>query len=364
MKSKLFLYAALGLAVTSCQQENLEELTGSSNSLSPIQVVEIVNDTYAHVGTSPATKSGEKPELALRFDTEATYKGFLNRLSSLNTEERIKLVKSYGFTSLQEIAVIADKELETFFDTADSNDFIDKYNAYKKKYEGILISNEYNPNDASLYVPDGDNLSTYIVNGGHNVVIGDEVQTLEINNDMGETEKSLFSDIQPMASSQVVDTYHYKKESDGHQTTVDVALYNSGAIKLHIGHQKKKGLWWKRDNGRNTYVDINASLYEFNYTWTNPLGEILFISAPDLYLWHDTGLIDYYIGGLKAGVEVLNNASVLVWTDRTVEVPKTDREILNLVMVDGQLKNSVDVPKRKSSKAYGGTFSLSLNAIN
>lgn len=107
-------------------------------------------------------------------------------------EERLSYVKSYGLISLQQLAEIADDELEIIGSEANSEtEFRELYDSYTKKYEGFLINNQYDTSDLSLYVPEGDDMATYVINEEHKVVIGDKIKTVSLENDMSEADKAV-----------------------------------------------------------------------------------------------------------------------------------------------------------------------------
>ena len=84
---------------------------------------------------------------------------------------------------LDEIGAVATSEA----------DFRKRYAQYVEKYSEKLITNKYDVEDLTLYVPDGDNLSTYLINENKKVVIGNEVKEISLNNDMSSSEKAVFA---------------------------------------------------------------------------------------------------------------------------------------------------------------------------
>ena len=93
-----------------------------------------------------------------------------------------------GVSTLHEIALQADDELEKIGNTAMSEkQFRNLYEKYKAKCNGILVSNPLDEYDLSLYVPDGDNIDSYIANTNGVYVVGNRVVKVDLGNDVSET---------------------------------------------------------------------------------------------------------------------------------------------------------------------------------
>lgn len=144
-----------------------------------VRLVGIIDGTPVAEVSADTRSNTENKELALQFPSETGYQAFLEKLKAMSHQERIELTNNLGLTSLQEIANIADIELETIGKEATSeSDFRNKYEQYVEKYNGILISNPYDASDLSLYVPDGENLATYTINENGLIAIGNEIRKL------------------------------------------------------------------------------------------------------------------------------------------------------------------------------------------
>lgn len=353
MKKNFFIMATMSLAIISCQQEELAINSIEEPELNQIQLVEIVNGTEIIPANDVTTRNVSSQNLALQFNSEATYQSFLKELKAMTHKDRINTIKAYGLTSLQELANIADKELEEIWNANDNEtDFKKAYEKYKQKYNGVLVSNTYDPTDCTLYVPSGDNPATYVVNKEHAIVIGNKIEKISISNDMGQTEKLLFSERSNARDAS--NTYSFKKEVNKKKTVVSVTLNANSGVQFHVGYQKKKALWWKRDNDRETYLKFNASYSNFYYTYQGSYGQLIRGSQVDLFTWANQGVVDYWIGGLQPGKTSLS-ATLYLWTDETRENEKATYK--NYVR-NGVIENNVEDVKCDVNKAYGGSFTL------
>ncbi len=155
MKKILFL-ATILLANISCQEQEINTQIGSSVPQSKnLQVVQITNQGEIIPINGTTTRSAVEGELALQFISESDYQSTITEISHMTAKERLAYVGN--FTSLQKLADEADMELDEIGEAATSEaDFRKKYAQYVEKYSGKLITNKYDAEDLTLYVPDGD----------------------------------------------------------------------------------------------------------------------------------------------------------------------------------------------------------------
>lgn len=353
---KILLTVAMGLAIISCQQEELLPSSEETSNSNKIELVRIINDMNFEQMGSLSTRGVSENNLALKFDSEVTYQSFLKGLKKKSHKERMEYVKSYGLTSLQELAVIADNELEELGSTATSEaDFRTKYDKYKEKYEGILIPNKYDSEDLSLYVPDGDNLSTYVLSANHAIVVGNEVKNISINNDMGASDKMVFAST--YSTRGATSTMGDQKIVNNKKTTYGVNLQQNTLLRVHVGCQKKMWYGWKTDNGRDIYYHLDASPFTYSY-WLKPLAPDapsiqMNTACPDIYYFSRPGHIDYDSGYITGGSKVLTG-TLYVWTDILVD---SETVHYNRVVKDNQCKEA-EMHKCDRSEAYKIEFTV------
>lgn len=352
MKKILFLTTIL-LANISCQEEEISTQPKTSVPQSPkLQMVQITDQGEITPFDGTVTRNSVKGELALQFVSESAYQSAMKEIEHMATKE--KLAYTDNFTSLQQLAVEADEELEEIGETANSEaDFRKKYAQYVKKYDGKLITNKYDTEDLTLYVPDGDNLATYFVNENRKVVIGDEVKKVTLNNDMSSSEKAVFA-ITPIGTN----IYTFKETIGKQKTTGSVEIDSRAYVNTHVGCQKKLWYGWKRDNHRDVYYQLNAS--PMAYRFIGVAGQEIFIRESICFAYHNDGNKTITAGSLEPKTTHLSGV-FRVWTDASVNDIK-DSVLYNNVytLYGGKYGNfgKIKLPRLENGKEFGGEFSI------
>lgn len=351
---RLFSIAIISLMVFSCQQEELNMPAINQTNNEGIQLVEIVNGSQIIEVQAKTRTSTKESELALQFPSKAIYRAFLEKLKYKTHEERISYIQSLGLTSLQDIAEIADEELDAIWESTSDADFMNIYQDYKKKYEGILIANPYDSTDCSLYVPSGDEMATYVSNSRSNIVIGNEIIKLNLKQDLSPSDKLVFAprDVLPNGDT---NEFGFQEIKDGkYKSTVAITIMPSSGVHFHVGYQKKKALWWKRDN-RTTYMKIGGdNLY---YTYKGAYDQLISGKVNiDMFVYSSRGIVDEYIGGVDPGMTGIKG-NIQLWTDLMVE---PESKIYRFPVVDGKMADNTSHPILKNEKAYNRDFSLVL----
>lgn len=351
MRKILFL-TTIFLAAISCQEEDFnlqEEITKPlSKHLQVVQITE-QGEISPFNGT---TRSAANGELALQFATESDYQSAIKEISHLSDKE--KLAFAENFTSLQKLSQLADKELDKIGETAtNESDFKRKYEQYVKKYDGKLIANKYDREDLTLYVPNGDNPSTYLINENSKVVIGNEIKKVSLNGDMSTSEKTLFATVS--GPNKVSGKTVLGKQ----KTTYAVTLQQNIMLNVHIGFQKKMWYGWKRDNNRDAYYYLETtSPFQYSYwarpTWKNAPLYLYDTLRPDMYFFGHTGTVDYETGYIISGSKVLTGR-LYVWTDYTVG-PGT--KLYKLVIKQEKRFVNEEMPVCNTGKAYKLDFTV------
>lgn len=358
MKNLLFL-SAIALVAMSCQDETANlQIDSPSSQPQKFQVVQITDQGEIISTDNSKTRSGVQGETALQFATETDYQLCLAEISNMSAKERLAFVDSNDFISLQELAVIADDELEMIGDEATSeSDFRTKYAQYVEKYKGLLITNQHDEEDLSLYVPDGDNVSTYFINSNRKVVIGNKVKEISINNDMSASDKAVYA-YNPLAGE--TNTFHFQHFiRDEKKTTGRVELRNTSEIFVHVGCQKKRWYGWKRDDHRDIYFQLAASPMYF--TLPDAGGNPYNLDNVQFHAFRSVGEINWKTGGLKSGSATLTG-SIYVWTDITANnSEQVSYKFVYADYEDPRKRYGTHVfPKLDKNNAYGGSFTLTI----
>lgn len=352
---KKVIYTMLtSLAFIACQNEDVTtQISGDNAADTKIQLVELIDGNQVVPVVKGARSANMDADYALKFDSKATYNATLEQLEKMSTEERLAFIKDYGLQSLQELAQVADKELETIAKGAsDETDFRVKYERYRAKYDGILIPNQYDSEDLSLYVPDGDNMSTYLTGKNNIIVIGNQISNILLSQDLSNSDKAVFvPKVQSRASG---DLNGFQVKNGSKKTTCSISLSTNLLVNVHVGFQKKMWYGWKRDDHRDLYYHIELSNFTYNY-WADGNRQVN-ISCPDLYVFKSTGKVDYKTGYLTGGARNLSGR-IYVWTDMTAG---STSATFNTVIIDNVLKRSEILPKCDRAAAYWTDIKLYL----
>ncbi len=351
MKKVFYLFALMcAFTIVSCQQDEIETIMSNSSEKvsSPFELVQITPEGEIIPIDDAMTRSEIRGEVALSFESEAAYNKALADMEKLNRDDRLELTNSLGFISLQQICDIADEELE-YIDSIsiDVEDFLERYNAYVKKYEGQLVRNPYDSTDMSLYIPDDQEITTYLINGNRNVVIDKVIMRSPIIN---------VNDSQYIVTSGYSNGYKtYSWQSiynNSKKTSVSVTYETNGNVMMQAGCQKKLTLGWKRDTKRMIFVYLSDSTFsihlEYNHVIANPTCYLATVG---------TGKIYYMKIGETIGTGASGN--IYVWTDQTID-PDLGTQLVN---VYSQIDNATyygPFPYLLFSNALGGAYSVHL----
>lgn len=349
MKKILFLVATV-LACISCQ----EEISTQAESFVPqsknLQVVQITDQGEIIPVNGTVTRSSIEGELALQFASESAYQSTITEISRMTAKER--LAYTDNFTSLQKLAAEADKELDEIGEAATNEaDFRKKYAQYVEKYSGKLITNKYDAEDLTLYVPDGDNLSTYFINENKKVVIGNEIKKVSLNNDMSDSEKAVFATT--ALANETTNRFDFKETVDGKKTTGNIEIDSRAYINVHVGCQKKLWYGWRRDDHRDIYYQVAASPMAYRYI--GPYGQELYTNNIQYYAYHNDGDKHVTVGSLQPGGQYLSG-TLRVWTDNSVSNVKDSVEYNNVYALYENKLGKFKLPKLNNSESYGGDF--------
>ena len=358
MKKQVILMAVALLAV-SCQEE---EFKATMNEVLPskgMQVVQITKQGEIIPFGKGNTRSNNENATALQFVSESAYQQALKTISTLNKKEKLFYVTTENFSSLQQIAKDADQELEIIGSEASSEaDFREKYAKYVEKYEGILITNPYDKEDLSLYVPDGDNLETYFANENQQVVIANEIKDVSLNNDLSDSDKSV---VAPLAVTDLTNQYTFNETNGSKKTTGSVTIETHNYIRVHVGCQKKMWYGWKRDDNRDVYFNLAGD--HMVHTYQGPYTEQPSIPVTDVrfYVFHNDGNFSYKCGEMKTGETILNG-TLSVWTDMTAG---PDSTTYTQVYMNPEKKfGTYKIPTCRASNALGGSFTIKDTSTN
>lgn len=262
-KNILFVLLAMFVILVSCSDD--EKMTMSMPSKELVKVISLPN-SVVEGGTSSFEK---EPVKVLSFDDNDKYMLFVNKLREMSHENRMRLFASLGFENLREIEEKADKELEIIgSSSANEDSFRKSYNRYKAKYAGILVNNDVDSTDLTLYIPSSQDeiIAPYIVGKVKKIIVNGKIIDVEFSTKMNlESEllyakESLQKEVRP---SMTRGTVEYNSEEEwptngfinvvGHKKTIFSCDIADGNVCFHFGAQKKMWYGWKRDNDRSFF---------------------------------------------------------------------------------------------------------------
>lgn len=262
MKKFLKLLLLCGL-VTSCNDAPTESGVNSDSPAS-VFVTKVINGKICQSSRSLESERNN----ALAFTDENSYETFKSTLENLSHEERIDLVKRYGVKNLHLIAEEADTELDNIGESTNSEEeFRQKYINYVERYKGILITNDKDKSDLTLYVPNEDNIESYIVNADGRYVVGKEVKKVEFES-IVPARATIASSIETNAllSSNYINEYVVSPQSGKKVYFTISRKYDT----VHVSMFVKKKMWygWKDDTHRDLLYEVNFTGAQ--YKWIVP----------------------------------------------------------------------------------------------
>lgn len=352
MKNLMYLFVA-SLAMVSCQNEDLMT-ENTCMEKTKMQLVQVTDNGQILPVNALSRIANTNASYVLQFDSRSTYATTVKQLETMSAKEKLAFAENYGLQSLQQLAVIADEELEQIGAEASSEvDFREKYEAYKAKYAGVLMTNPYDSNDLSLYVPDGDNVLTYLIGENAKVVIGNEVESILLAQEMSKSDKASFVPKSQTLAEENLNGFYVKNGSK--KTNCNVTLDpRTLFVNVHVGLQKKMWYGWKRDDHRDVYYHIELTNFTYNY-WVDGNRQVN-IGCPDLYVFKETGTVDYKTGYLTGGIKTLGGM-IYVWTDMTAG---SETRTCNFVIADNVVRRGEAWPKCDRASSYSSKISLGI----
>lgn len=275
----------------------------------------------------------------------------------MSVKDRKSFSDQLSIINLYDLERIADEELNKIGEEATSEvDFKNKYEKYLSKYKGKLIRNPYDSEDLTLYVPDGNNVQSYLANTPKKIVIGNSVKTIKLDNDLSDTEKLLYSELPVPKSSIYPVDYAGKVIKGKKKTAYAVRTSPVRLIKVSVGCQKKMWYGWKRDSNRDIYYRlITYSPLTFFVHPYYPDAPALTTNFVNIYCYPNQGQIDEITGLLTESG--FFHGRLMVWTDNTI-IPD---QVVPYALSYNDSDRSFGIQqfgKLLDEEAYGGEFRI------
>lgn len=127
--------------------------------------------------------------------------------------------------NLHDVAKQADSDLEEIGNRVSSEaEFRREYAELVKKYAGVLITNPIDDTDLDLYVPEEDNVESYIANQNGIYVVNNEVRQVELKSVLSESVASASKqNVAPLAADNVHTNSYIVEPQDGKKVYFTIA---------------------------------------------------------------------------------------------------------------------------------------------
>lgn len=292
------------------------------------------------------TRSFGDGEYALSFNSEGCFQEFKEKLSSISDNEKLELVNQLGIRNLHNLAAEADDELESIGTKANSEEeFRQSYEEYKKKYEGILMPNNIDANDLSLYVPDEDNVETFIGNQNGVYVIDGEIRRINIRKDLSESVvKATQSFLSERANVKSIDVNTSTYRPMKNKKIYFNAYMKGGRLWVKMSAKKKMWYGWKNDPHRSYYFDSFLSS-NFSYLAQGQYGQEVIVPRLPRYIFNNNvkNGFNIILGKITGGSALTGKFHT--WTDLTSEHDGNGKDLTEVI-------NGRVVPKCLIEKAH------------
>ena len=339
---KLILAMCTASFLFSCtDDDSLSTTSDSTTDKNDIEVVEVSNGNVVQ-----GTRTLGDGELALKFDSEASFQKFKNELLNESSFARTETISKYGIQNLYDLADDADAELEKIGNEATSlSDFNAKYSEYKKKYEGLLITDASDNSDVSLYVPNADSPESYIANKDGYFVVGNEVRKISINSAIYPTLSSVPTQKALSQEGTVAGTNKVELRPSNNRK-IYFEAYAQGYY-LRVKMHAKKHMWygWKNDPHRQYFFDSYLG-NNFAYLGQGKYGQEIIVDRLPRYIFNNKKAVkkgfDIILGKRLTAAKFTGEFHV--WSDLTSEHDKDGNDITEKV-------GNYVIPKCLESKA-------------
>lgn len=304
--------------------ENDEQLPfKTANSLPAVSTVMVSHGKIVNFQTRASNTMGQ---VALRFKDSESLRSYRQSLENKTEGEKIKSVEALGVNTLHEIALQADDELERIGNTAISEkQFRDLYEKYKAKYNGLLVSNPLDEYDLTLYVPDGDNIDSYIANTDGVYVVGSQVVKVDLGNDVSETIVNASKAFKSLNSKKFTNFSVFRPNK---YTRVFLQASMSD-IKLRVQMHCDKKMWygWKNDPTHSYF--LTPKLNNIIYLTQDSYGHETPINTLPMFIFDNKntvkGSLDIILGKIN-GQRI--TGTLYAWTDLTAEHDSNGKMIM------------------------------------
>lgn len=293
---------------------------------------------------NPVSRNIECGHRTLRFSDCYSLNAFIATMEKLSDDERNDIMDTYGVNTLHKLELSADNELESIGKEASCEaEFRMLYKQFVEKYKGSLITNNLDSTDLDLYVPDGDNVMTFIANEELEYVLGDEVIKCPIHSEQATPTRKMF--VNNYSSSNSTSTDY---NSDVYSPIDGKKIYFNAYMvgeRMWVKMYARKKMWygWKNNPNRYFFFDPYLSL-NFQYLSQGANGQEVVVSPLPRYIFNQNvkNGFDIILGRINGGASI--TGQIKTRCDITSEHDSNGNQLT-------EIKNGMTVPKCLDSKA-------------
>lgn len=316
------MIAFIAMSLVACDNDEQNSL----DSPKPESTVSAVMVKDGKIVSTQTRASENMGTVALKFKDEASLVSFKEYLSNETDAEKQKTIMSYGVRTLHDLAEQADDELEKIGVEASSEEqFRSLYNVYKAKYNGLLISNKHDSTDLTLYVPDEDNIDSYIANTNGVYVVGKRVVKVNLRNDVPETIVNASKAFKSL-NSKTFTNFSVFRPNKFTRVFLQASMSD---IKVRVQMHCDKKMWygWKNDPSHSYY--LSPKLNNIVYLAQDSYGHETPINTLSMFVFDNKntvkGSLDIILGKIN-GQRI--TGTLYAWTDLTAEHDSNGKMIM------------------------------------
>lgn len=313
------LFAVLLMA--SCNNEG-SMISMPKDEMVAVSTVKVVDGNILPV----SREDNATADIALAFASQKCLDEFMSTLNDMTKDERLTVVHSFGVETLYDLAVFADNELDSIGEKAASEaEFNELYSNYVEKYDGLLVRDESDVLDLSLYVPNADDVHSYICNPHGLYVVGNKI----IKPNLIRTNSQ---QIRPLAvdNASGINSVVFQPAS-GKRVSFSLNRWNE-YVHLKTKFQKKMWYGWKGDSNHEI-------AYEF-YVGTGSIAASP-ANKPRTYIINKS---DFEADIMQYPIDKYLQGEVYIWTDYSYERDANGNVIMEVIA-------NINQPKCVRSKA-------------
>lgn len=265
MRIKSFISIAFVFLCIACSNDELAENASNAKNLEVVNLKDFVDNKTRSISN--------QDQAVLRFKDHNVYKETLNKLQSMDMEQRKAFFSDLGYKGAYLSLREADEELEKIFDIEDINSFLEAYKTFKDKYENIYLFNTEDTYDLSPYLSFTDKELELLGSNQGYLIIGNEIVSPNNNtpnykdNALSASTRAMPFD--PVWRALVGDVLGVTISKGKYRSDISIGMEQAGnSFMVRAASQKKKALWSRR-HPTNYEADLFVEGARFHVSMPN-----------------------------------------------------------------------------------------------